>query len=124
VLAGSPATVIFVVLFWAAGILSGSVRSGPGPSLLPHLAATSHSVPDRWWALLLAAFWERGLAGYLVGTGVLLVAGLPLERRLGTLRFTVAGLLGQALGFLATLGFLAAARGLMGSWPGSWWRCS
>jgi membrane associated rhomboid family serine protease len=81
-------------------------------------------VPDHWWALLLAAFWERGLAGYLVGTGVLLVAGLPLERRLGTLRFTVAGLLGQALGFLATLGFLAAARGLMGSWPGSWWRCS
>ncbi|HKS01687.1 MAG TPA: hypothetical protein VJS86_08410, partial [Arthrobacter sp.] len=65
VLGGSPATLTFVVLFWTAGLLSGSVRSGPGSSLLPHVAATSHSVPDHWWALLLAGFWERDLAGYL-----------------------------------------------------------
>ncbi|MFE4543836.1 bifunctional lysylphosphatidylglycerol flippase/synthetase MprF [Arthrobacter sp. NPDC056727] len=116
VLRGSPATLIFVVLFWTAGLVSGSVRTGPPPFLLPHVAATSHSMPDHWWALLLSAFWERDLAGYLVGTLAVMLAGLPLERRLGSLRFTVAGLFGQLLGILATLGFLAAARGLMGSW--------
>lgn len=116
VVRGSPATLIFVVLFWAAGLVSGSVRTGPPVFLLPHVAATSHSVPDHWWALLLSAFWERDLAGYVVGTLVVLLAGLTLERRLGSLRFTFAGLFGQVLGILLTLGFLFAARGLMGSW--------
>src|SRR5690349_8399952 len=112
VLRGSPATLAFVVLFWVAGFVSGSVPSGPPASLLPHVAAMPRSVPGHWWALPLSAFWERNLGGYLVGTLVVLLAGLPLERRLGSLRFAVAGLAGQVLGILATLGFLAAARGL------------
>ena len=116
VLRGSPATLVFVVLLWAAGALSASLRSGPPPFLLPHVTATSRSVPDHWWTLLLSAFWERDLAGYIVGTLVVLLAGLPLERRLGSLKFAVAALAGHVLGIVATLGFLAAARGLMGSW--------
>jgi phosphatidylglycerol lysyltransferase len=116
VLRGSPATLTFVVLVWAAGALSASLRSGPPSFLLPHVAATSHSVPDHWWALLLSAFWERDLAGYVVGTLVVLLAGLPLERRVGSLKFAAAALAGHVLGIVATLGFLAAARGLMGSW--------
>jgi phosphatidylglycerol lysyltransferase len=116
VLRDSPATLIFVILLWAAGALSAGIRSGPPSFLLPHVAVTSRSVPDHWWALLLSAFWERDLAGYVVGTLLVLLAGLPLERRLGTLRFTLAALGGHVLGIVATLGFLAAARGLMGSW--------
>ena len=116
VLRGSPATLVFVVLLWAAGALSASLRSGPPPFLLPHVTATSRSVPDHWWTLLLSAFWERDLAGYIVGTLVVLLAGLPLERRLGSLKFAVAALAGHVLGIVATLGFLAVARGLMGSW--------
>src|SRR6478736_6198557 len=114
VLRGSPATLTFVVLFWATGALSAGVPSGL--PLLPHIAVTSRSVPDHWYAVLLSAFWERDLAGYLVGTLVVLLAGLTLERRLGSLKFASAALAGHVLGIVATLGFLAVAPGLMGSW--------
>jgi lysylphosphatidylglycerol synthetase-like protein (DUF2156 family) len=114
VLRGSPATLTYVVLFWATGALSAGIPSGL--PLLPHVAVTSRSVPDHWYALLLSAFWERDLAGYLVGTLAVLLAGLPLERRFGSRKFAAAALAGHVLGIVATLGFLAVARGLMGSW--------
>ncbi|MFS0718936.1 phosphatidylglycerol lysyltransferase domain-containing protein [Arthrobacter sp. 1P04PC] len=94
----------------------GAVWSVPasGPARF-HLAATAGSLPGQWWALLTSAFWARDLAGYVLGT-VLLLAGIVLELRMGSLRYAAAALGTQLLGTAAAMGFTAAARDLMGNW--------
>ncbi|WP_211881858.1 rhomboid family intramembrane serine protease [Pseudarthrobacter albicanus] len=113
-LRGAPVTVGFVLVFWAAGALSASLFSGPGPSLRPHVAATAHSLPGNWWAVLTCALWAQSLGGYLLGTSLVLAVGIPLERRMGSLKFAAAALASHVLGIGAALGFLAAARQTMG----------
>ena len=114
-LRGAPTTLGFVVVFWALGAFSSSL-SGPSAALQPHVAASVHSLAGPWWAVLASAFWERELTGYVLGTLLVLLVGLPLERRLGSLKLAAAALAAQVLGVGAALGFLAAAQGLMGNW--------
>ncbi|KRE47590.1 hypothetical protein ASG92_10150 [Arthrobacter sp. Soil736] len=116
ILRGAPATLWFVAIFWTAGALSSSLLSGPPEGLRPHVAATVHSLSGHWWAVLLSGFWERSLTGYVLGTALVLLVGLPLERKLGSLRFAAAAVGAHVLGVGATLGFLALAGTLMGSW--------
>jgi phosphatidylglycerol lysyltransferase len=116
VLRGAPVTVGFVVLFWILGFLSSAVLSGPGPGWRAGVAATAHSLPDHWWAVLASAFWARDLPGYVLGTLLVLVAGIPLERRMGSLKFSLSAVLAQSAGVLAATGFWVAARALMGTW--------
>ncbi|TSE14204.1 rhomboid family intramembrane serine protease [Arthrobacter sp. KBS0703] len=115
-LRGAPATLWFVAVFWTAGALSSSLASGPPEALRPHVEGTVHSLSGDWWAVLLSGFWERGLPGYVLGTALVLLAGIPLERKLGSLRFAAAAVGAHVLGIAATLGFLAVAGSLMGSW--------
>ncbi|MEN8583607.1 DUF2156 domain-containing protein [Burkholderia sp. RS01] len=115
-LRGAPATLWFVAVFWTAGALSSSLASGPPEALRPHVEATVHSLSGDWWAVLLSGFWERALPGYVLGTALVLLAGIPLERKLGSLRFAAAAVGAHVLGIAATLGFLAVAGSLMGSW--------
>lgn len=109
---GAPVTLAFIVVFWVMGAVWSVPASGPAWF---HLAATAGSLPGQWWALLTSAFWARDLAGYVLGT-VLLLAGIVLERRMGSLRYAAAALGTQLLGTAAAMGFTAAARDLMGNW--------
>ena len=115
-LRGAPVTVGFVLALWAAGALSSSLITGPGASLRPHVAAAAHSLLSNWWALLTSGLWAQNLAGYLLGSAVVLAVGFALERRMGSLRFAAAALGSQILGIAAALGFLAAAHQMMGTW--------
>lgn len=115
-LCGAPVTAGFVLAFWVAGVLSSSLIAGPARSLRPYVAATAHSLPDHWWALLTSGFWARDLAGYLLGSAVVLCVGLALEPRMGSLRFAAAALGSQILGIAAALVFLVLARQAMGTW--------
>jgi phosphatidylglycerol lysyltransferase len=115
-LRGAPVTVGFVLAFWAAGALSNSLLTGPGGTLRPDVAATANLLSGHWWPLLASAFWARNLAGYVLGTVLVLAVSMPLERRMGSLKFAAAALGTQVLGILAALGFLAVARQMMGSW--------
>ncbi|MET3922261.1 rhomboid family intramembrane serine protease [Arthrobacter sp. UYEF20] len=116
ILRGAPLTVGFVLAFWAAGALSSSLFSGPTGALRPHVAATAHSLPGNWWALLTCALWAQNLGGYVLGTALVLAVGMPLERRMGSLKFAAAALASHVLGIGAALALLAAARQTMGSW--------
>jgi phosphatidylglycerol lysyltransferase len=107
-------TVAFIAAFWAAGALSSSLVAGPVGPLQPNVALTVHSLPDHGWALLASPLWAQNLGGYVWGTALVLTVGLPLERRMGSLKFTIAALGAQMLGAGAALGFLAVARGTMG----------
>lgn len=116
VLRGAPVTVSFVVLFWILGLLSSTIISGPAVQWRANVAATAHSLPTHWWAVLAAAFWARNLLGYVTGTVLVLLVCIPLERQMGSKNFSVAAVVTQIAGMLAAAGFWEATQLLMGSW--------
>lgn len=113
---GAPVTVWFLVLFWILGLLTSTIVSGPAAQWRVHVAASAHSLPNHWWAILAAAFWAKNLVGYLGGTALVLLACIPLERQMGSKNFSVAAVLTQIAGLLAAAGFWEATQVLMGSW--------
>lgn len=115
-LRGAPVSGGFVLALWAVGALSSSLLNGPARPLRPYVAATARSVPGHWWVLLTSGFWEQNLAGYFVGSVLVLGVGLFLEPRMGSLRFAAAALGSQVLGIGAALGFFTVVRQTMGTW--------
>ena len=112
----APATWAFVVLLWLPVLLTGTVLSAHHGPWRSAMVATPSSLPEQWWTVFTSVFWERGLSGYLVGTVLLLIVGIPAERRLGSLRFLIAGLATQAAGILITIAMVHGIHTLMGSW--------
>ncbi|WP_427130733.1 bifunctional lysylphosphatidylglycerol flippase/synthetase MprF [Pseudarthrobacter sp. S9] len=80
------------------------------------MVATAHSLPGHWWALLASAFWARDLLGYVLGTVLVLLAGIPLERQMGSLKLALSAVVAQTAGIIAATAFWEATRFLMGSW--------
>ena len=112
----APATWLLLLLLWVPGLLTGTVISGHREALPSAIVASPASLPGQWWTILTAPLWERGLGGYLAGTVLLLVSGLPAERRLGSLRFLIAGFTAQAAGIVLAIGMVHGIHSLLGSW--------
>ncbi|WP_426997057.1 bifunctional lysylphosphatidylglycerol flippase/synthetase MprF [Pseudarthrobacter sp. N5] len=98
------------------GILSSSIVSGPAGPLRTEVSTTAHALAGHWWALLASAFWARDLAGYVLGTILVLSAGIPLERQMGSRKLAVSALVAQIVGIVAAAGFWNTLQNLMGSW--------
>lgn len=112
----APVTVAFTAAFWIAGAVSESLLSGPEEPLAGWVILSSSSLPEHWPAVLLSGFWAAGLPGYLGGTVLLLLAGLPCERLMGSARFAAAAVSTQLLGALLAIAFSHAANALAGDW--------
>ncbi|MDQ6752532.1 MAG: rhomboid family intramembrane serine protease, partial [Actinomycetota bacterium] len=80
------------------------------------MAVTASDLATRPWSVVTSGFWVQGIGLYVTFTLLLLLAGIPLERRLGSLRFAIAAAATQIPGILGAAGFVWAARGLMGTW--------
>jgi len=103
-LRGAPVTSVFLVLLWVLGAATSSLANGPSRELLRMYAAGVRSLErGHLWTPLTAAAFAPGLAGYLVGTVVVLLLCVPAERRLGSRRFVVAAIVTQVAGVLLTL---------------------
>lgn len=109
-------TLGFVIVFWGLGALTSSLVTGPDAQLRLNFALTPRSVPDHWWAAMTSAVWARDLTGYVLDTALVLLLGVPLERRMGRRAYAIAAVSSQILGVGIALGFLALAHGLLGSW--------
>ncbi|BAS16045.1 lysyltransferase [Arthrobacter sp. Hiyo8] len=103
-------TLGFVIVFWGLGALTSSLATGPDAQLRLNFALTPRSVPDHWWAAATSAFWARDLTGYVLETALVLLLGLPLERRMGQRAYAIAAVSSQILGVGIALGFLALAK--------------
>ena len=112
----APATWILLVLLWGPGLLTGRVLSGHYGAGRAAIVATPSSLPEHWWTIMTSVFWERGLAGYLVGTLLLLIVGIPAERRLGSRRFLIAGFSTQVVGVVLAIGMVHGIHNLLGDW--------
>lgn len=115
-LSKSPVTLTFLVLFWFLGILTSSILSGPEDPLFPWVSVSVDTLPDFWPALFFSALWANGLTGYIGGTVLVLLVGLPAERLMGSRRFLAVAAGTQLIGALAGIGFAAAARGIFEDW--------
>lgn len=112
----APVTVTFVVCFWAAGLFTGSLLSGPSGPVGNWVILSAHSLPEHWPALLLSCLWAANLGGYVTGTLLILLVGLPCERLLGSTRFAAAAVASQVFGGLLATWFAGAANTLPGDW--------
>ena len=112
----APVTVAFAAGFWVAGLLTGSLLSGPSGPVGDWVILSANSLPEHWPALLLSCLWAANLGGYITGTLLVLLVGLPCERLLGSARFAAAAVASQVLGGLLATGFTHAANALPGDW--------
>ncbi|WP_261375039.1 bifunctional lysylphosphatidylglycerol flippase/synthetase MprF [Arthrobacter sp. KBS0702] len=115
-LRSAPVTLGYVAVFWIAGVASSSLFEGPAPGWKAEVAATAHFWPDHWPAVLASALWARNLPGYILGTALVLLVGVPVERQIGSLKLAIAASAAQVAGVLAATGIWEATRLLMGSW--------
>ncbi len=109
-------TLGFVIVFWGLGALTSSLATGPDAQWRLNVALTPRSLPDHWEAIVASAAWARDLTGYVLDTALVLLLGVPLERRMGRRAFAIAAVSSQILGVGIALGFLAVAQGLLGNW--------
>lgn len=113
----APLTAGLVVGLWMLGLVTGSIPTGPAPTLRSQVAVGVTPLgAGHWWSLLSAAGWAPDLTGYLVATALLLVLVAPVERRLGAGRTVLLLVLTQVLGASAGLGLIR-----LGSAAGDEW---
>ncbi|MBP3042068.1 DUF2156 domain-containing protein [Arthrobacter jiangjiafuii] len=112
----APVSAAFIAAFWIAGAVSGGLGTGPEEPVAGWVVLSTESLPQHWPALLLSGLWASGPAGYLAGTALVLLVGLPCERLMGSSRFAAAAAGTQLLGSLLAIGFAAAANSLPGEW--------
>ncbi len=93
-----PFCLTLAVTVWVLGAVTGSLVTGPRPSLLAVVGVGAPMLTrGQVWTPLSSALFSSGLAGYLAVT-VLLVACAPMERRLGSGRTVLVFAACQLLG--------------------------
>src|SRR5258705_9187947 len=80
----APGTTALAALLWIIGAATGSLVSGPNPSLLDQIGLRTDTLnAGPWWTPLTSILWCGNLAGYLITTVLLFVLVAPAEHRLG-----------------------------------------
>lgn len=117
-LTSAPATLGYAMLLFSIGAAARILRSLPMIRTVPALLASSpSSLVTKPWTIAASAFWLPGPLYYVAGIGIVIVLGVPLERRLGSLHFGAAMAATHAGGIMAAAALVWAMRPTMGSWP-------
>jgi len=83
----APFTIGLVGLLWLTAIVTGSLPGGPPDNLFDVVAVSWDDLADgRLWTVVTNGMWCFDLTGYLLTTALVLVIGVPAERRLGARR--------------------------------------
>ncbi|GAA4483835.1 bifunctional lysylphosphatidylglycerol flippase/synthetase MprF [Rhodococcus olei] len=113
---GAPVSISLLVLMWVLGAATDNLGR-PSRYVTRQFAsgilAFEHG---RVWTALTSGLWAPGLVGYLVATVAILLAAVPLERRMGSGRFAVAAVSTQVLGTLIALGVSEAIKVVDEAW--------
>jgi lysylphosphatidylglycerol synthetase-like protein (DUF2156 family) len=130
-LARAPFTLGWIVVLWVLGAVTGSLLHGPGgqagtdgeeagttSGIWDHVAVGIPTLREgHWWTPATASLFTADLLTYLGATVLLLLVGVVVERRWGSLRTAVVSLSLIVLGTAVGLGVVALAD-LVPSW--SW----
>ena len=115
-LRAAPFTLGYVGLLWTAAVVSWILHAFPDEATRAWVAASASSLFSQPWSIVTSAFWMPGPVFYVVATGVVLLAGIPLERWLGSRVFAAAALASQTLGIMTAAALVWAMRPALGSW--------
>ncbi|GAA2798337.1 DUF2156 domain-containing protein [Kitasatospora paracochleata] len=100
-LRSAPLTLALLIALWVVGAATGSLGSGPSPSLLAHVGVGLPTLEaGRWWTPFSSLLWSSGIGAYVVLSLLLVLIGPFAERRLGTPLSAVVLVAGQVLGTL------------------------
>jgi lysylphosphatidylglycerol synthetase-like protein (DUF2156 family) len=100
----APFTIGLIGLLWLTAIGTGSLPGGPPDNLFDVVAASWDDLASgRLWTVVTNGMWCFDLGGYLATTALLLVIGVPAERRLGARRSMLILLASQVAGVLLAI---------------------
>jgi len=100
----APFTIGLVGLLWLTAIVTGSLPGGPPDNLFDVVAVSWEDLADgRLWTVVTNGMWCFDLTGYLLTTALLLVIGVPAERRLGPRRSMLVLAASQILAVLVAI---------------------
>ncbi|QUQ65016.1 bifunctional lysylphosphatidylglycerol flippase/synthetase MprF [Kutzneria sp. CA-103260] len=103
-LRSAPFTIGLVGLLWLTAIVTGSLPGGPPENLLDVVAMNWDDLAEgNLWTVVTNGMWCFDLTGYLLTTALLLVIGVPAERRLGPRRSLLVLGASQVLGALVAI---------------------
>ncbi|MEU6238425.1 rhomboid family intramembrane serine protease [Kitasatospora sp. NPDC047058] len=116
-LRAAPLTLTLLALLWAVGGASGSLAHGPSRELLAEVGIGLPTLAEgRWWTPFTSLLWCPGVGSYVFTSVLLLLFGVPAERRFGWVRMLCVLVVGQVLGTLLGTGLVA-----LGSRAGEQW---
>ncbi|MFZ2174502.1 MAG: DUF2156 domain-containing protein [Rhodococcus sp. (in: high G+C Gram-positive bacteria)] len=117
VVRGTPVSLALLVTIWVLAVGTSSVLGGPSHALSQHVAIGIRAFENgRVWTLLTAGLWADDLFAYLVSTLLILVAAVPLERRMGSARFALAAVVTQVGGGLLALALAESVKAVDETW--------
>src|SRR5882757_399933 len=100
----APFTIGLVGLLWLTAIVTGSLPGGPPDNMFDVVAVSWEDLADgRLWTVVTNGMWCFDLTGYLLTTALLLVIGVPAERRLGPRRSMLVLAASQILAVLVAI---------------------
>ena len=116
----APVTVGFLVVLWGLAATTGSILTGPTDpvdadgvpvdGLFSHVAVGLPNLEQgRWWTVLTSSLFAADLVTYLLASALLLVVGVLVERRWGSLRTAGVAVLTLVVGVGVGLGAIALA---------------
>lgn len=113
----SPFSVGAALALWIVGVTSGSLASGPAPSLGSAIGAGGTPLSNwHWWSPISSSLWCANIGSYLASSAVLLVICVPLERRIGTRRAAALFAITQAVGVAVSVGGVALGTAAGETW--------
>nr|WP_254704689.1 DUF2156 domain-containing protein [Rhodococcus pyridinivorans] len=103
----APVSCGLLVLIWFLAVVTGSVRNGPSHATASEMSLGIPNITDgHLWTLWTSGLFASGPGEYVLGSIAILAVAVPVERRIGSRRFTLAALVSQGLG--AALALLVA----------------
>ncbi|MFI9379831.1 bifunctional lysylphosphatidylglycerol flippase/synthetase MprF [Kutzneria sp. NPDC052558] len=100
----APFTIGLVGLLWLTAIVTGSLPGGPPDNLYDVVAVSwDDFAAGNLWTVVTNGMWCFDLTGYLLTTLLLLVIGVPAERRLGPRRSMLVLAASQVLAVLVAI---------------------
>ncbi len=100
----APFTIGLVGLLWLTAIVTGSLPGGPPENLYDVVAVSWDDLAaGNLWTVVTNGMWCFDLSGYLFTTALLLLIGVPAERRLGPRRSLLVLGASQVLGVLVAI---------------------
>ncbi|MEE2034561.1 bifunctional lysylphosphatidylglycerol flippase/synthetase MprF [Rhodococcus chondri] len=113
----APVTLGLLVVIWILGLTTGALLGGPSHEPASNASLGVPTVGDgHVWTLWTSGLFASGLGEYVLSSLVILAVGVPVEHRIGSRQFAIAGFVSQGAGAALALAVALLASTVPNSW--------